>query len=176
MSPTQRIRLKNVRASDLYDDSKTPSEIANAESTAEDQQEFQNLLLSQINRIVGGMDWKASVPVTLTDVESQYVSEETHKALRQLIHFIDSGPAEGAVSGAYETTNWDGVFDTSQIWWTHDDKKILEKTLTWSGVVCSQIVWKLYHPDGVTVLVTVTDDYTYVNLVFESRRTRTITI
>lgn len=121
---------------------------------------------------------------TLTELSasSSGVTETIHKTLRQLIHFIDNGPAEGFASGAYKETLPAGdPFPTSVIW--YDDgtkaKKIVEKLITRSGggatnVAPTPIVWKMYDTDGSTVLATITDAITYINNVFESSRTRTI--
>ena len=106
------------------------------------------------------------------------VSEETHKALRQLIHFINDGPAEGFVSGAYkEILPAGNPFPTSRIWYESSAKaqKIVEKIITRNNAqMPTQEQWKMYDTDGTTVLVTVTDTITYVNNVFESTRTRSI--
>lgn len=108
------------------------------------------------------------------------ISAADHKTLRQLIHFIDSGPAEGFASGAYKEVTG-GVFPTSVIWYTDATKtsKIVEKTITRSGggatnVKPTPVVWKIYDTDGTTVLATVSDAITYSG-VFETSRTRTIT-
>lgn len=104
------------------------------------------------------------------------LSEAQHKVLRQLIHFIDEGPAEGFTSGAYkETLPSADIFPTSVIWWESSSKlkKIVEKTITWTGVNATTIVWKVYDTDGSTVLATVTDAISYSGI-FETTRTRTI--
>lgn len=102
------------------------------------------------------------------------LTEEEHKILRQLIHFIDDGPAEGFTSGAYRETTGT-VFPTAIVWWESSAKlkKIVEKLTTWSGPFPTTIVWKVYATDGVTVLATVTDTITWSGP-FESSRTRTI--
>ena len=104
------------------------------------------------------------------------LSESAHRALRQLIHFIDDGPAEGFVSGSFKETTGT-VFPTAEIWYvngaTPPAGKIVEKTVTWTGVVPTTIVWKMYDTDGATVLVTVTDTISYSGI-FETTRTRTV--
>lgn len=99
----------------------------------------------------------------------------THPELRQLIHFIDQGPAKGFASGAYKETLPVGPFPTSVIWWTSVAKthKIVEKTITYTGPNPTTIVWKMYATDGVTVIETVTDAISYTGP-FEATRTRTI--
>lgn len=106
------------------------------------------------------------------------LTENAHKALRQLIHFISEGPAEGFASGAYkETLPSASVFPTSIIWWESSGKtqKIVERTLTWTGVKLTTDEWKIYDTDGTTLLVTVSDAISYSG-VFETTRTRTITV
>ena len=109
------------------------------------------------------------------------ISETQHRALRQLIHFIDGGPAEGFASGAEEEIH-DSFFPTASIWWTDSSRtsKIVEKTInrtapSGSNVTPNPITWKMYDTDGSTVLVTVTDDITY-NGVKPIKRVRTIAL
>lgn len=104
------------------------------------------------------------------------ISEAQHKVLRQLIHFIDDGPAGGFLSGAYkETLPAASPFPTSEIWWESSSKlkKIVELTITWSGATPTTEEWKVYDTDGATVLTTVTDSISYSGI-FETSRTRTI--
>lgn len=103
------------------------------------------------------------------------ITEAQHKVLRQLIHFIDDGPAEGFASGAYKETTPTGPFPTSEIWWESSAKlkKIVELTTTWTGPLITQEVWKMYATDGSTVIATITDAISYSG-VFETSRTRTI--
>ena len=99
-----------------------------------------------------------------------------HRALRQLIHFIDNGPTNGFASGAYrENLPAADPFVTSVTWWTSSAKthKIVEKLITYTGVLATQVQWKMYDTDGSTVLATITDAITYSGI-FESDRTRTI--
>jgi hypothetical protein len=104
------------------------------------------------------------------------ISESTHKSLRDLIHFIDGGPADGFASGAFKETLPVGApFHSSEIWWESAAKveKIVELTITRNAnQTPATEVWKMYDTDGTTVLVTVTDTMTYSG-VFESTRTRT---
>jgi len=117
-------------------------------------------------------------PATLSDLIAGTggLTESGHRTLRQLIHFIDDGPAEGFVSAAYkEVLPSAAVFPTSAVWWESVSKlkKIVEKLITWTGVNPTTIVWKVYDTDGTTVLATVTDTISYSG-VFETTRTRTI--
>jgi hypothetical protein len=128
-------------------------------------------------------DGNNPTPVTLSDLVAGAggVTESSHKVLRQLIHFIDEGPAGGFASGAYkETLPAADPFPTSVIWWESSSKlkKIVEKTITRSGggatnITPTPIVWKVYDTDGSTVLATVSDAITYSGP-FETVRTRTI--
>lgn len=98
-----------------------------------------------------------------------------HEALRQLIHFIDDGPANGFPSGSYKEATPTGPFPTAEIWWESSAKlkKIVSLDTTWTGATITQEVWKVYDTDGSTVLATVTDAISYSG-VFETSRTRTI--
>lgn len=106
------------------------------------------------------------------------LSAEQHRVLRQLIHFIEEGPAGGFTSGAYKETLPSGdPFPTSVIWWESSSKlkKIVERTITWTGVTPTTDEWKIYDTDGSTLLATVSDAISYSG-VFETTRTRTITV
>ena len=105
------------------------------------------------------------------------ITEDQHKTLRQLIHFIDEGPAEGFASGAFKETAPMGPFPTSIIWWESAAKlkKIVERSVTWTGAFPTTDVWKVYAADGSTVLATVSDAISYSGA-FETTRTRTITV
>lgn len=100
------------------------------------------------------------------------LSESAHRALLQLIHFIDEGPAEGFASGATKTVTGT-VFPTQVLWKRADATKLVQQDITWTGVVPTTVEWKMYDTDGTTVLATVTDTVTYSG-VFETGRTRTI--
>lgn len=115
---------------------------------------------------------------TLTQISSSTgVTEAAHKTLRQLIHFIDEGPAEGFASGAYlEVLPSGDPFPTSAIWWESAAKlkKIVSEVVTYnSNKTLATSQWKIYDTDGVTALSTITDTYSYSG-VFETSRTRTI--
>lgn len=115
-------------------------------------------------------------PHSLTELlANSGITAAQHKTLRQLIHFIDHGPAGGFTSGAFKETLPSGPFPTSVIWWTSAAKtaKIVEKTITWTGSNPTTIQWKMYDTDGTTVLETVTDAISYTGP-FENTRTRTI--
>jgi len=115
---------------------------------------------------------------TLSDLSASGsgITAEQHKVLRQLIHFIDNGPAEGFTSGAYRETTGT-VFPTNVIWWESSSKlkKIVEKNITWTGSNPTTIEWKVYDTDGSSLLATVSDAVSYSGP-FETNRTRTITV
>jgi|SRR5579885_2955638 len=118
-----------------------------------------------------------TVQKAIQELDVGKLSSFDHETLRQLIHFIDEGPADGFASGAYKVISpTPSVFPTSIVWYTDNTqtKKIVEKTIVWSGPVPSTITWKVYNTDGVTVAHTVSDSITYVSNIFEHTRTRTI--
>ena len=104
-----------------------------------------------------------------------------HKTLRQLIHFIDSGPADGfPASGVNREISYPtspaSPFPSSVIWYEDagKTKKIVELTITRNAnQTPSSEVWKMYDTDGTTVLLTVTDTISY-NGILETTRTRGI--
>jgi hypothetical protein len=112
----------------------------------------------------------------LSDLSGGGLTEITHPAVRQLIHFVDNGPAEGFASGAYREITGT-VFPTAVIWYDQagvGKKKIVEKLITWTGATPTTIVWKVY--DAAEVLIaTLTDTITYSGM-FETSRARTITV
>ena len=63
------------------------------------------------------------------------------------------------------------------IWWESAAKlkKIVERTVTWTGAFPTTDAWKVYAADGSTVLATVSDAISYSGA-FETTRTRTITV
>lgn len=125
-------------------------------------------------RYVVGVGWRFFEEGLEKGLTGTGISETTHKTLRQLIHFIDDGPAEGFLSGAYKETTPTGPFPTSIVWWESAAKlkKIVERLVTWTGAFPTQDQWKMYADDGVTVVATVTDTIIYSGA-FEANRTRT---
>lgn len=105
------------------------------------------------------------------------LTESQHQTLRHLIHFIDSGPAEGFASGAFrECLPASNPFPTSETWYTSSAKtdKIVELTITRGvGQRPETESWEIYDTDGSTVLATVTDTITYSGP-WEVSRERTI--
>jgi len=119
-----------------------------------------------------GDDLKLRDPGNASGVSLTTIAD--HATRRQLIHFIDDGPAEGFASGAYREVTG-SPFPTLVTWYTSSAKtsKILDKAITYSGVFPTSIVWTIYDTDGATPLATVTDAITYSGP-FESTRERTI--
>jgi hypothetical protein len=108
---------------------------------------------------------------------SSGLTEAQHRTLRQLIHFINDGPAEGFTSGAYKEILPSGnIFPTSITWYTDSGKtdKIVERLITWTGINVTTDKWKIYDTDGSTVLWTISDAVSYSGII-ETTRTRTIT-
>lgn len=105
---------------------------------------------------------KSVGPITLTEINAK-INVTQHKALRDLIHFIDDGPCEGFATGAYQETTWSTYFKTAVVWYDKSGagkKKIVEKLITWTGMNATTKVWKMYDA-AETLLVTVTDTLTY---------------
>ena len=103
------------------------------------------------------------------------MTSAVHEQLRQLIHFIDEGPATGFASGAYREVTGT-LYPTAIVWYDSaapGHKKIVEKLITWTDVLPTTIVWNMYNAAGV-LLATVTDIITYAG-VYETHRTRLIT-
>jgi hypothetical protein len=118
----------------------------------------------------------ASSPWTWAKPTGSGLSEAQHRTLRQLIHFISDGPAEGFATGAYkETLPAASPFPTSVTWWESSSKlkKIVERLVTWTGANPTTDQWKIYDTDGTTVLWIVTDTISYSGI-FETSRTRAI--
>jgi hypothetical protein len=102
------------------------------------------------------------------------LTQSSHKILRQLIHFINEGPAEGFTTGAYKVVTGT-AFPTSIVWYNNNSptkKKIVEKLITWTGANPTTIVWKVYDATE-TLLATVTDTVSYSGP-FETSRSRAI--
>ena len=94
--------------------------------------------------------------IVLTEIE--------HKKVRDLIHFIDSGPADGFASGAYQEATYTTANLLQTSTWYSDAtkaKKLVELEVTYSTIFPTQERWRMYDDDGLTVLVTLTDAITY---------------
>lgn len=126
-----------------------------------------------------------SVGITVTDggaggnlviSQNETYNSASHAAIRQLIHLAEGGPFEGFNGAICDTGPI--PFPTASIWYTDGTKtkKVVEELGTYNAnMVFSQVQWKVYAPDGTTILATATDTITYTSNVFESSRTRVIT-
>lgn len=102
------------------------------------------------------------------------ITEETHKALLHLAHFLEEGPGEGFASGSTKTVTGT-VFPTQELWRRADNTKLVERNMTWTGVNLTTDEWKIYAANGTTVLATVTDTIAYSGI-FETGRTRAVAL
>lgn len=107
------------------------------------------------------------------------ITEAQHKTLRDLIHFVDNGPGDGFASGAFrETLPIGNPFPSSVIWYLDvaKTKKLVEKFISYNANKSPHTIqWNMYDYDGITLIHTVIDTFTYSGpTVFEASRTRTI--
>lgn len=157
--------------------SKTPDRFpgeSDEEGIILEQQGSQPLVDGELRYVTGqGFRFKEEGTVRGLTAAGSGITDEQHKTLLQLIHFVDEGPAEGFTTGATKTTTGT-VFPTQELWRRADSTKLIEKNITWTGPKPTTIEWKVYATDGLTVLATVTDTITYSG-VFETGRTRAIT-
>lgn len=118
-----------------------------------------------------------TITASLDTIATNTLTEAKHRALRDLIHFIDSGPTNGFASGSFrEILPTNNPFYTSVTWYTSPAKtnKIVRLTLTRNTLhIPTTEIWEMYDSDGSTVILTLTDTITYTNLLFEKDRTRT---
>lgn len=105
------------------------------------------------------------------------ITPQEHETLRQLIHFVDEGPGDGFASGALkEVLPFGNPFPTNITWYLDvaKTKKLVEKLITYnSNKFPNTIQWNMYDYDGVTIVHTVIDTFTYSSA-FEATRVRTI--
>jgi len=115
--------------------------------------------------------------VVRTLSSSSGISFNDHQTLRQLIHFIDDGPAFGFTNGCYkETLPTADPFPTLEIWWESPAKlkKIVQLEVTRSmGTFPTEETWKMFGSDGISVIERVTDTITYSGA-FELFRSRSL--
>lgn len=115
---------------------------------------------------------------TIKQLANNTVGISTHPGLRDLIHFIDEGPANGFTSGAYkEVLPAADPFPTSIIWYKDNTKtsKIVEKILVRdSNQMPATITWNMYDENGTNISHSITDTISYLNNIFESNRVRVI--
>jgi hypothetical protein len=109
-------------------------------------------------------------------VDESPLTATEHERLRQLIHLADStGPTYGFASGLYREINPPAsIFPTVITWWNDVTmvKRVIEKTVTYTGILPTTIQWDAYDVDGVTIVETAIDSIVYSG-VFETNRTRT---
>lgn len=109
----------------------------------------------------------------LNSVDGYGITQQEHSKLRQLIHFIDDGPAEGFITGAFKETIG-GAFPTQEIWWENISKtnKIVQIDIVRNSKMQPVTIdWKMYS--GGVQVSRVTDSIQY-NGIFETSRTRSI--
>ena len=105
------------------------------------------------------------------------MSEEQHKVLRQLIHFLESGPGDGFGSTPYRETTWSGVKQTAEVWYTDSGKtnKVVELVWTYSGVKITGETTRVYKSDGTSPGAEAVVTVTYSGIM-EINRSRAITV
>jgi hypothetical protein len=106
----------------------------------------------------------------------QGMTEDQHKTVRQLIHFIH-GPAEG-FSDAYHEETPVGPFSTLAVWYEDNTKakKLFEHSVDQNPFPNIE-TFKIYKTDGINVSSKAVDTINYLNDgAFEENRTRVITI
>lgn len=93
------------------------------------------------------------------------VTTSSHKALTDLIHYIDGGPVYGPGPYYYVQTPLGSLSPTTGAWYTNvaSNKKVVEQNIVWNGAYMSQSIWKVYASDGVTVVGQITDNFTYIS-------------
>lgn len=116
------------------------------------------------------------VAAVVDDLVVNSVSFDDHETLRQLIHFLESGPGPGFATNAYrKILPAASIFPSSVIWYLDAGLtiKLVEQLITWSGAVPTTIIWNMYKSDGVTVKETCTEVFTYGINIFDVFVTRT---
>ncbi len=97
---------------------------------------------------------------------SSGLSSSSHQTLRQLVHLAEEGgPYHGFASGLYqEILPIASPFPTQMIWWESSAKvkKIVEEIIVYnSNKTIASDTWRVYDTDGITVLATSVDTFTY---------------
>ena len=82
------------------------------------------------------------------DFDPREMTSEQHEALRQLIHYVSSGPTH--IDGAMFTKTPCGPLPTLYTWWTDDTQTVpyLEVEVTRAGPRVIEKSWRLYATDG----------------------------
>lgn len=94
-----------------------------------------------------------------------------------LLFLVDVGPFEAYSSGMFHEIQYENrVFPKTRTWYTNSlkSKKIIEQNIEYnSRKTPSQITWKVYEKDGVTVKRTAIDIISYIpGTIFELTRQR----
>ena len=123
-----------------------------------------------------------NVQAVLEDLDDAIAcGPETHKALRQLIHFVDTNsPGDGFGAGPYvsEVLPTADPFPTSETWYTDGTKTY--KICRWEGTYNANNTfatekWIVYKSDGTNPAADATDTISYSG-VFETGRSRAIVV
>lgn len=178
MTRSGLIRLQEVRRADVLDDQKNASQVAAASTLSEDQEQFQEYILSQLKRIIFGNaagTWNADFLADGVLPLAQLAPGAGQPLVQRLLYYIDQGPVDGHIGAFKEIVG--SPWPSSVTWYTDatKTKKIVEKVIVRNAEQApTQITWRLYDADGVTVAAQAVD--TIVNVAsFESTRTRVIT-
>lgn len=186
------LQIPGVSEGDIYS-SIMKGEIRNKLKNGDIQLVFSNIDLLQFNdcgiQYLEGYGFTTGVQVGYNQLDgyvqnlisggaSGGLTATEHETLRQLIHFVDNGPGDGFASGAIRITSPSGSPFPTEICWFLDGTlttKLVDKLIVYNSYkVPTTITWNMYDMDGVTIVHTVIDTFTYVNNVFESSRTRSI--
>lgn len=95
----------------------------------------------------GSATWK-----NITSASSG-ISDNDHKTLRQLIHFIeDGGPGDGFYSNPFREIAG-GIFPNRVTWWSDSDKtiRLFQTEITRSGIFPVTQTYKMYSAGGVVI-------------------------
>jgi hypothetical protein len=112
------------------------------------------------------------------------LTPDQHKALRQLIHFLDDGPGAGFAAGPYykEITFTNLVFPIDITWYEDSGKTkmIFKKEIVRSGgaatlVAPTPIRYYVYKSDGTSWAARAVDTITYSGVI-EQHRSRAVTV
>ena len=130
----------------------------------------------------GGIYAKDGIGVFNMRTGGSGITADQHKSLRQLIHFLGTNsPGDGFGAGPYvsEVLPAGDPFPTSETWYTDASKtaKICREVVVYNPnkTFLSQ-TWIVYKVDGVNPAAQAVDSPITYSSVFETGRTRTITI
>lgn len=107
-------------------------------------------------------------------VSSTRGASSAHQSLLDVIHFLNDGPGDGWASGAVCQDNYSGLLLVSSTWYTDatQSKRIVAQSWTYSGLLIATEKTILYAADGVSIVRSVTDTYSYSGSI-RTQRTRT---